>query len=237
MTIERVIPILPCLNIRDTLDFYTALGFTVTCEQTKPNMYACVQYSGIQLHFYVNKTLNPQVPQGYCYISVPDVDALYNAFQAGIRARYGKLLKRGIPRVTSVNTLTTDRRFSVIDLGGNYLYIGQPLDTLKPSESVLDTQLAKVIMGVKLLAYRKGAPDEAAQHLDAALVKHSSAPTSARFQALALRADIAVMLGDHPKAAQLLKKLRRMELTSAERALVADEWHKLTELEELLDEK
>jgi hypothetical protein len=45
------------------------------------------------------------------------------------------------------------------------------------------------------------------------------------------------MLGDQQKAAQLLQELRQMELTDDERARVADEWQKLTELGELLDEK
>jgi hypothetical protein len=43
---ERTIPILPCRSIDENLDFYRALGFEVTFQQTRPNPYAVVARCG-----------------------------------------------------------------------------------------------------------------------------------------------------------------------------------------------
>ncbi len=73
MANEVVIPMLPCSSIQDTLDFYRALGFEVTFEQSQPNTYAGVKHNDIQLHFFVKRDWNP----AFCYIKVSDVDGLH----------------------------------------------------------------------------------------------------------------------------------------------------------------
>jgi hypothetical protein len=114
---EVVIPILPCSAIKDTLEFYRALGFEVTFEQSQPNTYACVKYDDIRLDFFVKKNWNP----AFCYISVTDVDALHKAFATGIKNTYGEMLSKGTPRITSVNNLSSDRRFNGFILGNLFL--------------------------------------------------------------------------------------------------------------------
>lgn len=127
---ERVVPILPCPDLPETLAFYTALGFEVTHHQASPYAYACVQRGDIRLDVQVSKGLNPAASPHYCYVSVPDVDALHAGFEAGLLAAYGRPPRRGIPRMGSVNTLSLDRRFTVVDPGGNHLLVGQPRATL-----------------------------------------------------------------------------------------------------------
>ena len=51
MTDEITIPLLPCRAIKEMLEFYRALGFEVTYQQSKPNTYAVVRRGGIELQY------------------------------------------------------------------------------------------------------------------------------------------------------------------------------------------
>jgi catechol 2,3-dioxygenase-like lactoylglutathione lyase family enzyme len=60
MANDSVIPLLPCVSLEETLDFYRALGFEVTHEQTWPYAYGSVFRNGVNLHFYGGfKGFNP----------------------------------------------------------------------------------------------------------------------------------------------------------------------------------
>lgn len=61
---------------------------------------------------------------GSVIVVVPDVDVLYHAFAAGLRAAYGTLPTTGFPRITRPRKkLGAVRGFSVVDVGGNWLRI------------------------------------------------------------------------------------------------------------------
>jgi hypothetical protein len=111
MNVEKVIPMLPCISIKEMLEFYQALGFEITYQQAKPNMFASVKYKFIEFQFFVKKNWSPS----FCYISVTNVDEVYQAFVAGVKAKYGEILSKGNSRITKVNNLKEDRRFNVID--------------------------------------------------------------------------------------------------------------------------
>lgn len=234
MANEVVIPMLHCPSIKDTLEFYRALGFEVTFEQSQPNTYASVKYNDIRLDFFVKRNWNP----AFCYIKVSDVDGLHRAFVDGIKETYGKRLSKGTPRITSVNTLSGDRRFNVVDPGGNWLYIGQPLTALEIKQADQqsgDTRLAKAVMNARAFTYSKGDAQGAAKILDVALTKNEVVPVTVRFKALVLRADIAVMMNNPDLAKKLLRDVRTIELQDDERLLLNDEVQRMGELEGSLE--
>ena len=91
MANERTYPMLPCRDIDHAIDFYTALGFERTYRQLRPNPCAVVAREDIHIHLFGMAAFNPADSYGSVIVVVPDPDALYHAFAAGLRAAYGTL--------------------------------------------------------------------------------------------------------------------------------------------------
>lgn len=123
----KVIPILPCPDIGTLVTFYQQLGFEVLGLYTSPNPYAAIQLGTIELNFYGTRKVSPNENPSMCYVKVADVDAVHNAFAAGLKKHMGRVPRSGIPRMTTVRDLSMDRRFTLTDPGGNTLFIGTPL--------------------------------------------------------------------------------------------------------------
>lgn len=123
----KVIPILPCPDIRTLVAFYQQLGFEVLRLYTSPNPYAALQLGAIELNFYGSRKIIPGENSSMCFIKVADVDAVYNTFASGLRKHTGNVPRSGIPRITKVRDLRDDRRFTLTDTGGNTLFIGTPV--------------------------------------------------------------------------------------------------------------
>ena len=233
MADEIMIPALPCRKIDDVLDFYVALGFEITYRQERPNTYACVKRGGIDLHFFSMKEYEPENSYSTCLVVVPDIDALYRTFRAAIHTRYGKYLVSGIPRLLNLyDREDGSRGFNMVDPGGNWIRFSQPaaprpLDVLNIPESAL----SKALEAAKILAESKGDPDMAIKTLDAALGRHPDAPAAHRVQALISRAAMAVATADPATAAALLADMRRIPLTDQERAALASEFQRATDVE------
>ena len=134
---ERTIPILPCRSIDDVLAFYEALGFAVTYRQERPNTYAVVVRGGIELQFFVLKGLDPAASYSTCYVLVSDVDWLYARSRRASARPLGRVPTRGIPRIGALRDMSYGvRQFIVVDPGGNYIRIGQPIEAQpRPSGS------------------------------------------------------------------------------------------------------
>lgn len=126
MISERVIPMLPCPDVRQQAAFYEMLGFEIKGMYTSPNPYAVVQYNTIELHFYGTKKVPPVANSSMCYISVKDVDTINEAFVSALKKHTGKVPRSGLPRISKVSDLQYDRRFTFTDPGGNTFYIGTP---------------------------------------------------------------------------------------------------------------
>jgi hypothetical protein len=47
-----VIPMLPCADIDEIAEFMTALGFTVTYQQTRPNPFVAFEGHGFPIQYY-----------------------------------------------------------------------------------------------------------------------------------------------------------------------------------------
>jgi catechol 2,3-dioxygenase-like lactoylglutathione lyase family enzyme len=236
MANEITIPCLPCRSINDTLTFYQALGFEVTYQQARPNTYAVVQRGGIALHFFA-LPLEPADSYSTCIVQVPDVDALYQEFAAGLRQHYGKLLVAGIPRITRLRDKSGGRGFNVIDPGGNWIRISQlgPVISATANEpKPAATKLSRAMQAADLLADSKGDFAAAAKMLDAALADVASTEASQQVQALIMRAGFAINLNDKALASDLLERARLITLTETERDALANEFQTADDLELLL---
>jgi hypothetical protein len=229
---EKTIPILPCRSLPPVLDFYTALGFEVTYEQRSPNPYAVVERGGVELQFFAMKHYEPTHSISTCYVMTDDVDGLYEAFRAGLKAAYGRIPTRGLPRVGSLRDMSYGvRQFLMTDPGGNCVRVGQRTGETGHHEPAPRETFARALHHASLLADSKGDVAGAAKVVDRVLRLTDERPTSVQLlQLLVLRADIAGRLDDEETAATALARAAALRLTDAERDLGRDA---LTRLEDL----
>ncbi len=239
MANETMIPILPCHSISDMLEFYGALGFEITYQQSRPNTYACVKRGGIDLHFFTLKDYDPAQSYSTCLVSVLDIDDLYQAFAAGLRQHYGRLPVAGIPRLTRPNNNNGagDRRFNVIDPGGNWIRFVQKAETPAgeaETEQAPETRLGRALNTAAVLANSKGDYAAAAKLLDTALVRDEPVSAIERVRALVLRAEVALALDDRALAGKLLADVDQAALEADERVALMDELERAADLAQIL---
>ncbi|QFU86058.1 VOC family protein [Amycolatopsis sp. YIM 10] len=235
---DKTIPLLPCVSINETLDFYCSLGFEVTYQQKAPNVYAALAFEQVELHFFVLKGLVPKENYSTCYVLTDRVDELYERFTGGLRAALGKLPSRGWPRVNPLKNLRSGvRQFIVIDPSGNYVRIGQPIaaPTNGLAEGPLEgPKLGRALETAMMFADSKDDPESAVRVLDRALALGEEVPVALRFRALVLRADLAVRLGADEQAGTLLSEVDKIGSAAGDE--VADERRRVRDLrEQLLD--
>jgi hypothetical protein len=124
------IPMLPSASIKETLEFYQAIGAVITYQQKAPNNYVGLKIRDIEIHFFGLKQLKREGNYSTCYLIVDDIDTLYNVCRDGLKSVYGKVPIRGIPRINQVKDIPTYgvRQFIIVDPSGNYIRIGQPIE-------------------------------------------------------------------------------------------------------------
>ncbi|HEV7762110.1 MAG TPA: VOC family protein [Acidimicrobiales bacterium] len=228
MAHEMMIPLLPCRDIDESLSFYEALGFERTYRQVRPNPYAAVARDDFHVHLFGIDGFDPEQSYGNVLVAVPDVDELYTAFAAGLRAAYGRLPSAGIPRILRPRKrFGTVRGFSVVDPGGNWLRISRRGDTEEAANAAARTTtgLARVVENAARAGDAQGDHAGAARLLDNGLARFADAPPPDRVRALAYRAELAVRLADQAGADESLTEARSLAagLTAAEQATVADD--------------
>jgi len=123
---NRIIPILPCLSVREQVAFYEQLGFETVELITRPYPYAVVRYDTLEIHFYVNKKMDPGTQASMCYVATDDVDQIYAAMTSNVKITTGKIPRTGRPRISKLKDLSQDRRFIITDVCGNTLFVGTP---------------------------------------------------------------------------------------------------------------
>ncbi|MFF2020419.1 bleomycin resistance protein [Streptomyces sp. NPDC058171] len=231
---ETTHPILPCRTLPPVLDFYTALGFEVTFRQQSPNPYAVVRRGGAELHFFAMKRYEPTESYSTCYVRTDDVDGLHQAFRAGLKAAYGKVPTRGLPRIGALSDTSHGvRQFLLTDPGGNCVRVGQPVDGDQRHRPAPRETFARALHHAGLLAGSKEDPVAAAKVIDRVLDLRDERPTPVQLlRLLVLRADVAGRLGDAEGAASVLARAAAVPLTAPERALVDDDLRRLGELQE-----
>jgi catechol 2,3-dioxygenase-like lactoylglutathione lyase family enzyme len=230
MTGEVTIPILPSGDIDESIRFYEALGFERTYRQQRPNPYAVVARDDIQIHLFGLEDFDPERSHGNVIVAVPDPDELYEAFAFGLRARFGKLPSKGIPRILRPRRkLGTVRGFSVVDPGGNWLRISR-LGDVEEDDHERTTGLARVIDVAARLGDSKGDHVVAMRTLDNGLARFADAPAADRVRALLYRAELAVRLNDGVDATASLHEAQAVELTDAARSALDGDIAYVTEL-------
>lgn len=229
---ERTIPILPCRTLQPVLDFYTVLGFEVTFQQKSPHPYAVVERGGIQLHFFGMKQYEPAESFSTCHIRTDDVDGLHEVFRTRLKAAYGRIPTRGLPRIGPLkDTPHGVRQFLVTDPGGNCLRVGQPTGRDQHHRPAPGGTFSRALHHASLFADSREDPEGAAKIVDRVLRIEDERPTPVQLlRLLVLRADVARRLGDEETAASALARAAAVRLTDRERESVHDDLERLEEL-------
>jgi hypothetical protein len=174
---------------------------------------------------------NPADSYGTVIIVVPDPDALYQAFAAGLRAAYKKLPSAGIPRILRPRKkFGTVRGFSVVDTGGNWLRISKLGDKEPEEGEEKTTGLAGIIDVAARLGDAHGDEAKALKTLENGLKRFADAPPLDLARALLYRAELAVRLQDGTLAQSSLAAVHALPLSDDEQALIADEFAQTEEL-------
>ncbi|MET9394817.1 VOC family protein [Streptomyces sp. NPDC006624] len=229
---ETTIPILPCRTVQPVLDFYTALGFEVTFQQRSPHPYAVVERGGIQLHFFAMKRYEPAESYSTCYVRTDDVDGLHEVFRAGLKAAYGRVPTRGLPRIGRLtDTSHGMRQFLVTDPGGNCLRVGQQTSQSAHHRPAPEGTFPRALHYSSLFADSREDPAGAARIIDRVLRAEDEQPTPVQLlRLLVLRADVAGRLGDEETARSALARAAAVHLTERERESVRDDLERLDDL-------
>ncbi|MEV6148315.1 VOC family protein [Streptomyces sp. NPDC051992] len=229
---EKTIPILPCRTVQPVLDFYTALGFEVTFQQKSPNPYAVVERGGIELQFFGMKQYEPAESFSTCYVLTDDVDGLHAAFRAGLKAAYGRVPTRGLPRIGPLKDMSYGvRQFLMADPGGNCIRIGQQTSQDQHHRRAPEETYARALHHASLFADSKEDPAGAAKIIDRVLHLEDERPTPVQLlRLLVLRGDVAQRLGDNGTATTVLARATAVHLDAEERESVRDDLERLEEL-------
>ncbi len=122
----HMVPMLPCGDVGAMAEFWVSLGLEVTYRQQRPNPYLALGRGRIDLHYYGMPDWDPELSHSTCAIAVPDTEPLFEAFAAGLRARYGRLPMTGLPRITRPRRRANNAGlsgFSLVDPAGNWVRV------------------------------------------------------------------------------------------------------------------
>lgn len=237
MATERMIPLLPCGSIKDMLDFYTALGFTVTYQQKMPNIYAAVQRGGIELHFYVMKGHASARNHCSCIVQVDDPERLHQALTQSLKEKWREVPVTGIPRVARWRK--GQLRFNIVDPAGNWIrFISrdeawEPGTSQKSSDSVNDapgSRFATALRTAQRLRDGKGDELAAARVLDVALARSDSGSVQERARVIVARAELAATLGEWDVVRAMYAALMALSLGDEERYALRTTFEEITRL-------
>ncbi|MGW5386461.1 glyoxalase [Nocardia sp. NPDC003963] len=232
---DTAVPVLPTHDLARTLDFYGALGYAVTYEQTRPYTYGAISAHDCALHFTDAPAGQPTEGQTGCLVMVEDAARRHRAFSAALRERFGRIPAQGPGRITRFRPGQT--RFSVIDPDGNwvtYIQRDEP-EGLEYGGSAELSGLAKVLDNVRILRDFKNDDKAAERALESGLRRHGAqAGALDRARALAALAELAIARGNPGRAAERRADLAALELTGSERAELAAELGAADDLEEWL---
>ncbi|KZM73315.1 hypothetical protein [Nocardia terpenica] len=222
---ETTVPLLPCGSIDDLAKFYLALGFEQAFRQVRPNPYLALRREDLHLHFFGMPDFDPEKSYGSCLVYVPDTGALYEAFAAGMRRTYGKLLVSGIPRMTRPRKRKNASGlagFTLVDPGGNWIRIF-PSPGVGNTDAPVTGKLARALENAVVLADSKGDSHQAAKILDATLAREQDrAPVVELVEALVYRAKLALRLSDGEHARAVLARIHQTTLDDESRERLAD---------------
>ncbi|MGW6457334.1 bleomycin resistance protein [Streptomyces sp. NPDC055078] len=231
---EKTIPLLPCRTelIQELVDFYTALGFETTFRQKSPYAYVVVERGEVELQFGGMKEYDPAESYSGCYVLTDDVETLYGAFRTGLKAAYGRIPSRGLPRIGPLKDMSYGvRQFLMTDPSGNSIRVGQMISEDQSHRPAPKETFARALHLADLFADSKEDLTGAAKIVDRALGLTDERPTPVQLlRLLVLRGDIAQRLGDEELAREMLERAAAVGLTDEERESVRDQLNRLVEL-------
>ncbi len=231
MANERTYPCLPCADIDVSVAFYESLGFKRTYRQLRPNPYAVVAREDIHIHLFGMEGFDPADSYGTVIVVVPDPDALYQAFAAGLRQHYGKLPVQGIPRLLRPRKkYGTVRGFSLVDPGGNWLRVSKLGDEEEAEAGEKASGLAQIIEVAARLGDAHGDEAQALKTLETGLARYTDATAPDLARAYLYRAELAVRTDNPDLAQSSLAAAELLSLSAAEREALAEEFAHTTEL-------
>jgi hypothetical protein len=215
-TSNFAIPLLPCVSMKETLEFYQNIGSQITYQQKAPNNYIGLKLKGVELHFFGMKQIKPDANFSSCYLVVDNIDVFYNLCRDGLKKLYGKVPMKGIPRINQIKDMPTYgvRQFIIVDPSGNYLRVGQPISKIdsvlfeengkKPQKS---TALNKAYELADRLANGKDDLEAAIKVIDNVLSEETDLNEMAGlFKMIILRVEIAHKMDDIETMRQLIRK-------------------------------
>jgi catechol 2,3-dioxygenase-like lactoylglutathione lyase family enzyme len=113
--LKSSIPVLPSLDLDETIAYYTRLGFKVWSQHDGD--YAILAREGCELHFFLMGHLDPKESFFGCYWRVDDAEGMHQ-----------ELLALGVPNLHPVEEKPWGmKEFALIDPHGNLIRIGQEI--------------------------------------------------------------------------------------------------------------
>jgi catechol 2,3-dioxygenase-like lactoylglutathione lyase family enzyme len=229
---ESVIPLFPCGSLDEMVDFYQTLGFEVIYQQEDPYLYAVVRRGGVDLHF--SKLTAWQTKNAVCLVFVQHIAPYHKEFADALRVKYGKVPTAGLPRITRLRQGQT--RFHVFDPSGNVLlYIER--DEPEMDYRWYQTKRSRLASAIDNAAFLRDTyvnDKAAAQVLDKALAQKEVVDPIDRARALAVRAELAVAMGDAERARTLRLELQQISLSVVDRDRIRHELQAADDLERWL---
>lgn len=227
-----MVPMLPCGEIDEIAEFWTALGLVVTYRQLRPNPYLALRRHGIDLHYYGMAGVQPELSHSTCSIVASDTAPLYELFVDGLRALYGRVPLAGVPRITRPRSRANNAGlsgFSVVDPAGNWIRVSRRPDDAHRPQAVDDRtewvsagggRLARAIEHAVVMADSHGDEVQAHRTLTGAVGRNPHASAADRATAWAYLAELRVRLGDLDGARQAVREVT--DLAQAPDLPVAD---------------
>lgn len=194
--VKNSVPLLPAVDLKETVAFYKDLGFANLYEdEIRAGGYAVMDNGYFTFHLYTYKKLPIPTPTNMHLYEIENIDALYELFMAKYKAVHGKVPPRnGLPRVGIPKNLNADRRFSITDPNGNQFIFVQPFEK---KDHQIKTRFEKLYWESNTLAYSHEIPTEAIEMLESAFKKtenlESESPNIV-FQAFVLLMDNYALL-------------------------------------------
>ncbi|MFY1693373.1 glyoxalase [Plantactinospora sp. WMMB782] len=220
---ETVVPLLHCVSADETIAFWRALGFEVTWEQRRPYLYLAFRCSGFELHYGAAPPgLDPTLENtGGCLVMVGAVAPYHAAFVAAMRKACGKVLGKGLPRITRYRPGAS--RFTVVDPSGNsivFIRRDEPAELEYGGAKKL-TGLARVLDNARILREFKSDDRAAFRALNSGLRRHGeTAPHLDRALALAALIELSAALDEPERVPGWGARLREIPLSGSEREQV-----------------
>ncbi len=231
MANERMYPCLPCGKLDEAIAFYESIGFKKTYYQTRPNPYAVVALEDMHIHLFGMDGFDPEQSYGNVIVTVPDADALYRSFAAGLRQAFGKLPVSGIPRILRPRKKFGNiTGFSVVDPGGNWLRFSKLGDSEEEDSAEKAEGLAQIILVAARLGDSRGDDALALKTLESGLTRYPNAAALELARAHLYRAELAVRVKDTGLAHSSFAAAKSLALTDDERASLTDEFIHVEEL-------